>query len=86
FQYNTTFGISELPSSYQWLLFDAMKGDQTLFLHADWIYKAWNIIDPVIKKWETKPWLKLPNYTPGSWGPEEARKLIESEGRQWNIV
>ena len=86
FQYNTTFGISELPSSYQWLLFDAMKGDQTLFLRADWIYMAWNIIDPVIKKWETVPWLKLPNYTPGSWGPEEARKLIESEGRQWNIV
>ncbi|MHB1687618.1 MAG: glucose-6-phosphate dehydrogenase [Ignavibacteriaceae bacterium] len=85
FQYNTTFGILEPPSAYQWLLFDAMKGDQTLFPHADWIYKAWNIIDPIIKKWEAEPWIKVPNYPAGSWGPDEATMLLQNEGRQWNV-
>jgi glucose-6-phosphate 1-dehydrogenase len=85
FQYDTAFGISEPPSAYQWLLFDAMKGDQTLFPRGDWIYKSWSIIDPVIKKWESQPWLDLPNYASGSWGPDAADKLIKTVGCTWNI-
>ncbi len=85
FQYDTAFGISEPPSAYQWLLFDAMKGDQTLFPRGDWINKAWSIVDPVIEKWESKPWLNLPNYPAGSWGPEAANELINKTGCTWNI-
>jgi len=85
FQYDSAFGISEPPSAYQWLLFDAMKGDQTLFPRADWIYKAWSIVDPVIKKWESKPWIQLPNYSAGTWGPEEANKLISVGGCSWAV-
>jgi hypothetical protein len=29
FPYNTTFGIAEPPSPYEWLLLDAMLGNQT---------------------------------------------------------
>ena len=83
FQYDTAFGISEPPSAYQWLLFDAMKGDQTLFPRADWIYKAWSIIDPIINQWEKEPWLKVPNYKAGTWGPEEADKLLSVQGCKW---
>ena len=83
FQYDSAFNISEPPSAYQWLLFDAMKGDQTLFPRADWIYKAWSIVDPVINKWKNEPWLKFPNYKSGTWGPEEAEKLISSQGCEW---
>ena len=83
FEYHDAFGIKEPPSSYQWLLFDAMKGDQTLFPRADWIYKAWKVVDPIINKWNEKPWAKLPNYTSGTWGPEEADKLLKSEGCSW---
>ncbi len=85
FQYDAAFGITEPPSAYQWLLFDAMKGDQTLFPLGDWIYKAWSIIDPIIKKWESNPWIKLPNYPSGSWGPEAAGKMINKAGCSWNI-
>ncbi len=85
FRYDTAFNISEPPSAYQWLLFDAMKGDQTLFPRGDWIYKAWSIIDPIIKKWESEPWIKLPNYPSGSWGPEAADKLINKVGCNWSI-
>jgi glucose-6-phosphate 1-dehydrogenase len=62
-----------------------MKGDQTLFPRGDWIYKSWSIIDPVIKKWESQPWLDLPNYASGSWGPDAADKLIKTVGCTWNI-
>jgi glucose-6-phosphate 1-dehydrogenase len=85
FQYDNAFGISEPPSAYQWLLFDAMKGDQTLFPRGDWIYKAWSIIDPIIKEWESRPWLKLPNYDSGSWGPKAADEMINDTGCKWNI-
>ena len=85
FQYDTAFNIAEPPSAYQWLLFDAMKGDQTLFPRGDWIYKAWSIIDPIIKKWESDPWIKLPNYPSGSWGPEATEKLVNNAGCNWNI-
>jgi glucose-6-phosphate 1-dehydrogenase len=28
----------------------------------------------------------LPEYTAGSWGPLEADRLIEAEGRAWRIL
>lgn len=85
FLYNTAFGIDEPPSAYQWLLFDALRNDQTLFPRADWIYKAWSIIDPIVEKWESEPWLDVPSYSSGSWGPALADELIRKDGRNWNI-
>lgn len=85
FMYDSTFGIKEPPSAYQWLLFDAMKGDQTLFPRADWIYKAWSLIDPIINKWESAPWLNVPNYIAGSWGPKEADILLSGFGCSWKM-
>ncbi len=86
FEYASAFGIDEPPSAYQWLLFDAMKGDQTLFPKSDWITKAWSILDPIIKKWEEKPWAQLPNYEAGSWGPAEAAELLQRDNSDWNLV
>ncbi|MEJ2633859.1 MAG: glucose-6-phosphate dehydrogenase [Calditrichia bacterium] len=84
FGYNTAFGIEEPPSAYQWLLFDAMEGDQTLFPRADWIDNAWSIVDPIVERWEAKPWLKLPNYKSGTWGPAKADELLKRDGKKWN--
>jgi glucose-6-phosphate 1-dehydrogenase len=86
FHYHEAFDIDEPPSAYQWLLFDAMKGDQTLFPRADWIDKAWSIVDPIIKKWEIEPWIKLPNYSAGSWGPKEADDLLGRDNFMWNLT
>jgi glucose-6-phosphate 1-dehydrogenase len=86
FEYATAFGIDEPPSAYQWLLFDAMKGDQTLFPRADWIYKAWSIVDPVIENWENKPWTKFPNYKSGTWGPNAAKDMLKKDGWQWDVI
>jgi len=83
FNYNQAFEIKQPPSSYQWLIYDAMIGDQTLFPRAEWIYKSWSIIDPIIKKWETKPWTILPNYKAGTWGPEDADDMLRLDRRKW---
>ena len=83
FNYADTFGVKKSPSAYQWLIWDAMKGDQTLFPISDWIYNAWEIVDPIINQWEEKPWFKFPNYAAGSWGPEDSDQLISHFGR-WN--
>jgi len=83
FNYKETFELKETPSSYQWLLHDAMQGDQTLFPRAEWIYKSWSLIDPIIKEWESKPWTIFPNYEAGSWGPEDADDLLRLDKRKW---
>lgn len=83
FHYNSAFGIAEPPSAYEWLLLDAMRGNQTLFPRSDWIYKAWSVVDPITKHWESQPPTELPNYPAGSWGPAAAHALISRDGRAW---
>jgi len=83
FRYDTAFGINEPPSAYQWLLHDAMHGDQTLFARSDWIYEAWSLVDPAIHAWErsnTPPAI----YEAGAWGPKEADQLLQRDGRCWS--
>jgi glucose-6-phosphate 1-dehydrogenase len=84
FRYDLTFGIERPPSAYEWLLHDAMQGDQTLFARSDWIYAAWSIVDPVIKHWETPAALDLPLYAAGMWGPTAAQELLARDGRAWH--
>lgn len=83
FDYARTFGVEEPPSAYAWLLLDAMQGDQTLFARADWIDKAWQIVDPIVQRWESDPPAELPNYPAGSAGPEAADLLMRRDGREW---
>jgi glucose-6-phosphate 1-dehydrogenase len=64
--------------AYERLLGDAMAGDATLFARQDVVEAAWQIVDPVINCASG-----LFEYEPGSWGPKEADKLVESVGG-WN--
>jgi glucose-6-phosphate 1-dehydrogenase len=85
FRYDLTFGIQRPPSAYEWLLHDAMQGDQTLFTRSDWIYEAWSIVDPLLKYSETQAAQDLPLYAAGTWGPKEAEELLARDGRAWHI-
>jgi glucose-6-phosphate 1-dehydrogenase len=69
FCYRTAFQIDELPSAYELLLLDEMQGDQTLFPRSDWIYKAWSIVDPIIRSHESADWSGPKPYAAGTWGP-----------------
>ncbi|HZP57501.1 MAG TPA: glucose-6-phosphate dehydrogenase [Dehalococcoidia bacterium] len=82
FRYGTSFGV-EPPEAYERLLLDAMIGDATLFTRWDGVEAAWELLTPVLDTWAggASP---LRFYEAGSWGPEEARQLIEREGREWH--
>jgi glucose-6-phosphate 1-dehydrogenase len=84
FLYADAFGVEEPPSAYAWLLLDIMHGDQTLFARADWIPRAWSIVDPLVQKWGTHPPADFPNYRAGSWGPAAADELLARDGRTWD--
>ena len=86
FLYASAFGVREPPRAYAWLLLDVMEGDQTLFARADWIYRAWSIVDPLIEHWESRPPQDFPNYEAGSWGPAEADVLIGKDDRKWAVI
>jgi glucose-6-phosphate 1-dehydrogenase len=84
FRYDLAFGIKYPPSAYEWLLHDAMQGNQTLFARSDWIYRAWSIVGPVLKHLEetTTPGLSI--YPAGTWGPRAAEVLLTRDGRAWH--
>ena len=65
--------------AYERLLGDAMNGDATLFARQDVVENAWAIVDPLINA-TSQP---LHEYTPGSWGPQEANRLVADVGG-WN--
>ncbi len=83
FRYAEAFGVEEPPRAYAWLLLDVMQGNQTLFARADWIDKAWQIVDPIVERWACEPPVDFPNYAAGSAGPASAAELIRRDGRQW---
>jgi glucose-6-phosphate 1-dehydrogenase len=86
FRYAEAFGVEEPPRAYAWLLRDAMQGDQTLFARADWIDRAWQIVDPIIERWASAPPGDFPNYAAGSSGPAAADRLIQGDGRRWRTL
>ena len=82
FNYGETFKVPP-HSPYERLLIDLIKGDLTLFVREDTIEAMWAVVDPIISRWEEEPPESFPNYAAGTWGPPEARHLIEREGRNW---
>ena len=83
FLYSTAFELSEDPRAYAWLLRDVMQGDQTLFARADWIDHAWEITDPIVQGCGSAA---LQPYASGSWGPDDAQRLIAESGRKWRQI
>ena len=82
FSYASSFG-HEIFDSYERLLIDSMRGDQTLFATGKGFNATWNVITDITHVWGEMPKLKFPNYSAGTWGPEEAEKLIHRDGRHW---
>jgi glucose-6-phosphate 1-dehydrogenase len=81
FTYGSSFGRA-VPEAYERLLFDAMKGDNTLYTRRDEIEAAWEFITRVLEYWHdsSEP---LHHYEAGSAGPEEARALLGEGSRRW---
>ncbi|MDD4756758.1 MAG: glucose-6-phosphate dehydrogenase [Prolixibacteraceae bacterium] len=70
-----------LPSAYERLLLDSMHGDATLYSRGDAVEEAWKFVQPVIDAWQNNPEIPVYGYPAGTWGPEQAERLIE--GGEW---
>jgi len=64
------------------LLLDAMVGDPMLFIRDDEVQRAWTIVRPIQESFvDWHP--PLARYAAGTWGPEEADRLIGTVNRHW---
>lgn len=72
-----------LPEAYERLIFDALRGDQTLFLRSDELEAAWEFVTPILEEWEAHPVKELPTYRAGAWGPSAADRLSEGLASGW---
>ena len=86
FDYAKSFETKTRPA-YERLLLDCLKGDLTLFARADGVEAMWEVVDPIIRRWESvAPTEDFPNYAAGSDGPEESAELLKADGRIWRRI
>jgi glucose-6-phosphate 1-dehydrogenase len=84
FSYADAYNGKE-PEAYETLLEDVIEGNATLFMRGDQVEAAWKVITPIMEAWQTRTPVDFPNYSPGSWGPEDAEALIAKDGFHWAI-
>ncbi len=73
------FGINQ-PESYERLLLDVVRGNQTLFMRRDEVDAAWRWATPALEGWKNEIPLI---YQAGSWGPSAAHTLLARDNRAW---
>jgi len=85
FDYKGTY-VAQAPEAYETLLLDVMLGDQTLFMRADQVEEAWDLVMPILNSWQTRSSQNFPNYSADSWGPEVAEALVAKDGFHWFTI
>src|SRR3989475_8883079 len=80
FVYGASFMV-DAPDAYETLILDALRGDATLFTRRDEVDQQWTFVDPIIDAWSNAG--APPRYEAGSWGPAEADRIVERDGREW---
>jgi glucose-6-phosphate 1-dehydrogenase len=83
FCYRASFGVPS-PDAYETLLWDVMKKDATLFMRADQVEAAWELLMPVLETWKATPPNDFANYAAGTWGPENVQELL-APGHRWPL-
>jgi glucose-6-phosphate 1-dehydrogenase len=84
FNYKESFS-EDIPDAYETLLWDIMKNDATLFMRADQVKAAWEILTPVLEVWSENSPDDFPNYTAGSWGPGSQQNLFDKQWQCWPV-
>jgi glucose-6-phosphate 1-dehydrogenase len=64
------------PTPYELLIQAALEGDAARFTRQDSVEESWRIVAPLLKK----PG-RVETYTPGSWGPPSALRIVHGLGR-----
>jgi glucose-6-phosphate 1-dehydrogenase len=68
--------------AYETLLLDVIEGDRSLFIRFDEVEWAWRVVDPILRHWSQETDF-IHTYPAGSWGPDEATRLFDSEDHAW---
>jgi glucose-6-phosphate 1-dehydrogenase len=87
FRYGTSFGV-EPPEAYERLLLDCLLGDGTLFTRGDEVEASWTWVSRIHQRWAEQTAAgetNLPTYPAGTWGPEEAERMLTADGRAWRL-
>ena len=74
------------PEAYERLLLDVMIGDASLFMRRDAVEASWAWINLILDTWKEEKTGWLPEYPAGTWGPAEADRLIQADGRAWRTM
>lgn len=83
---DANFGLP-IPEAYEKLVYDAIQGDDSLFVKATELIEAWKLLSPILKHWQAhSPRQNFPNYQSGSWGPNEADEMLQENGHQWILL
>jgi len=85
FSYDTSFK-GQLVEAYTRLLLDAVLGDQTLYARGDSVDTAWTFVMPILDGWKSNSLAKVYPYEAGTWGPAEADRLLQADGRTWRRI
>jgi len=83
FSYHESFAAPS-PDAYETLLWDVIKRDATLFMRADQVEAAWQLLMPVLEAWQATAPGDFPNYAAGTWGPESTQGLL-APGHRWPL-
>lgn len=67
---------------YETLLLSILQGDRTYFLRFDEVEMAWEVLDPVLRAWQTQN-LPMAFYPAGSEGPGEAERILDAPTHRW---
>jgi glucose-6-phosphate 1-dehydrogenase len=67
-----------LPDAYENVLAEVLAGEHSAFPGAEEIELSWEIVDPLIKAWESTGHPET--YPVGSWGPHAADDLVADHG------
>jgi len=76
-------GGMPFPDSYERLLLDAVRGDPVLFIRRDEVEAAWRWAEPVLDAWKHNK-VPMQTYSAGSYGPEQATRLLAEHGDTWH--
>ncbi len=81
--YESEFGKDGSPDAYERLLLDVMAGDSTLFPSDTFVHKSWEFIQGILDAWKDDARVPMREYAAGSWGPDDADRLIRADGFEW---
>jgi glucose-6-phosphate 1-dehydrogenase len=82
FNYEEAFRMQS-REAYETLLQEVIEGNTTLFMRDDQEHFAWQLVQPLLDIYESRPSSSFPNYAAGTWGPESSDLLLARDGRSW---